>query len=348
MRSVIARAGVLLGSLSRSESPLLITRPINVPLEATGERRERSGSGAIIVLTLTLALVLAAALLAGWMGYRYSFERALGEIRGGAVHRLDLYAASLEREIEKYAAFPVVVGYDGAIADLALAPSDPGRLADADRYLERVNASIGTLAVYVLDRSGRCIASSNWSRKDSFVGRDLSYRPYFKNLVVGRIERFYGIGTTDNEPGYYLSSALHDGDEITGAVVVKVSLEQLERSWSSAEEPALLADGHGVIVLSTAPTWKYGTLRPLGAGERAEIAETQQFNDRALQPIGMTVVREFDAESRVVRFSGARGELFFAETRPMPGLPWQLTVFSDLKDAAPLRRSLFSSSPARP
>ena len=325
---------------SRSEPSFVTMRPAEIPFDAPGEGRERSAPAVPSTprALLLLALALAAAALAGWMGYRYSFERGLQDIRAAAAHRLDLYVASLEREIEKFEAFPIVVSYDGVIADLTRPPEDPGRLDAADRYLERVNASIGTLAVYVLDRGGRCIAASNWNRKDSFVGRDLSYRPYFKNLAIGRIARFYGIGTTDNEPGYYLSSALHDGDEITGAVVVKVSLEQLERSWSSAEEPALLADEHGVIVLSTAPAWKYGTLRPLSADERAVIAQTQQYNDRALLPIGVTIVRELDGERRIVRFAGAEGDLFLAETRPMPGLPWQLTVFSDLEDAVALAK----------
>jgi two-component system C4-dicarboxylate transport sensor histidine kinase DctB len=319
---------------------------MNVPPNASDVLQDRPASSIRSAprVAVILTLVFVAAALAGWAGYRYSFERALGEIRGNTVHRLDLYAASIEREIEKFAAFPVVVSYDGAIADLAAAPSNPARLVEADRYLERLNASIGTLAVYVLDRSGRCIASSNWNRPDSFVGRDLSYRPYFRNLAVGRIERFYGIGTTANEPGYYLSTALHDADDIIGAVVVKVSLEQLERSWSSAEAPALLADEHGVVVLSTAPAWKYGTLRRLDAKERAEIAQTQQYNERDLRPIGMTVSRELDAHSSIVSFAGAEsvapdaaaGDLFFAETRPMPGAPWQLTVFSNLRDAVAL------------
>jgi two-component system C4-dicarboxylate transport sensor histidine kinase DctB len=332
--------------VSRPESWPVTTREMNAPTNASTELQDRPGRNIRSAprVAVILTFVFLAAALAGWAGYRYSFERALGEIRGNTDHRLDLYAASMEREIDKFAAFPVVVSYDSAIADLAAAPGDAVRLADADRYLERVNASIGTLAVYVLDRSGRCIASSNWDRPDSFVGRDLSYRPYFRNLAVGRIERFYGIGTTASEPGYYLSTALHDGDDIIGAVVVKVSLEQLERSWSSAEAPALLADEHGVVVLSTVPAWKYGALRPIDAKERAEIAQTQQYNERALQPIGMTVSRELDAHSDIVSFAGAEsiaadagpGDLFLAESRPMPGVPWRLTVFSSLGDAVAL------------
>ncbi|MDR3373321.1 MAG: ATP-binding protein [Ancalomicrobiaceae bacterium] len=290
---------------------------------------------------LRILAMLAAAALAGWIGYEATFERALGEIRGSAGHRLDLYAASIEREIEKFAAFPIVVSYDRSIIELAMAPTESERRATADRYLERLNASIGTLAVYILDTTGRCIASSNWNQYDSFVGRDLSYRPYYRNAGIGHIERFYGIGTTNREPGYFLSTALHVGDAVVGTGVVKVGLQQLERSWSSAEAPALLADEHGVVVLSSIPAWKYGTLRPLDPAVRAEIAQAQQYNDRELNPIGMTVRQRLDTDSSIVELSGMGDAsqptpipgLYLTETRPMPGTPWQLTVFSDLRGA---------------
>ncbi|MDR3493632.1 MAG: hypothetical protein P4L82_03425, partial [Ancalomicrobiaceae bacterium] len=115
------------------------------------------------LLPLALAIVVALGLVAaaGWYGYRHSFDQAVEEIRGRADHRLDLYAASFEREIEKFAAFPFVMSYDRNVADLVAAPDDPERAVVADRYLERLNARIGTLAVYILDKTGRCIASSN-------------------------------------------------------------------------------------------------------------------------------------------------------------------------------------------
>ncbi|MBP0574916.1 hypothetical protein J8J27_29820, partial [Mycobacterium tuberculosis] len=86
---------------------------------------------------------------------------------------------------------------------------------------------------------------------DSFVGRDLSYRPYYQNAAVGVVSRFYGIGTTNRQPGYFLAAALGDGGAVRGVGVVKVSLEQLERSWAAADAPAILTDEHGVVMLSS-------------------------------------------------------------------------------------------------
>jgi hypothetical protein len=72
-----------------------------------------------------------------------------------------------------------------------------------------------------------------------FIGEDLSYRPYFVEAAEGRPGRFFGVGVTRGEPGYYLSSPLTEEGKTVGVAVVKVSLEQLERSWATVEAPAL-------------------------------------------------------------------------------------------------------------
>ncbi|RAI42415.1 sensor histidine kinase [Rhodoplanes roseus] len=298
-------------------------------------------------LAVALSLVLATAATA-YVVYDQELDGSIRKLRGSADHRLDLYAASLEREIEKYATFPYVMGLQSDVIARLRDPSDAALVPRVNVYLETLNRRIGTSVVYVLDRRGRVVASSNWNEPDSFVGLDLSYRPYFRNTAIDRVERFYGIGTSGNKPGHYLATALHDNGVIVGTGVVKIDLEQLERSWSSAESPAILTDEHGVISLSSVPGWKYGTLQPLDAAARQDIAEAQQYNDRTLAPIGMRVVRDLDHAARIVSLPGRAGRdgrvfsisgLFLAQARMLTGVPWRLTVFSDLEEAVDLART---------
>jgi C4-dicarboxylate-specific signal transduction histidine kinase len=301
---------------------------------------------------LLLACVLAAVLTlgSGLLVYRLTFEQAVEDLRGSAGHRLDLYASSLEREIDKYAKFPYVVGFDSAVIELLENPGNANYTRQSNLYLERLNARVGTLAMYLLDARGTVIASSNWNRPDSFIGRDLSYRPYYRHASIDKIERFYGIGTTNNEPGYFLATVLHQDGRARGLGVVKLSLEQLERSWSSAESPAILSDDHGVVVLSSVPEWKYSTLQPLDDEARSQILSAQQYNGLQLNPIGMQVRRSLDASSSLVYLpslgKARQGNsvfntagLFLAQTRMMPGTPWRLTVFLDLKKADDLAQT---------
>jgi len=299
-----------------------------------------------LAAVLPLAGALAIAAVVALIAYRVVFELSLSTTRASAGHRLDLYAASFEREVSQYANYPYVMALDGTVLALLDNPTDPTLRRRADRYFEALNDRIGTLDVYLLDRTGRVIASSNWNKWDSFVGRDLSYRPYYQNAGVGRVSRFYGIGTTNLQPGYFLATAIARGNDTLGIGVVKVSLDQLERSWASAESPAILSDEHGVVVQSSVPAWKYGTLRPLDEAARRQIAEAQQYNDRALAPIGLSTLRDLDDRTRIVRLPGTAGSdgsfstegLFLSESRAMPETPWMLTVFTDLSEMDDLAR----------
>jgi two-component system sensor histidine kinase AauS len=144
------------------------------------------------------------ALVSGIAGFRISEASGLAELQQTGHHRLDLYGASLEREIDNYAYFPATLGLERDVLDLV---GHQAPVAQAvNRYLEQLNQRAGTLAIYVLDRQGRAVAASNWNRPDSFIGEDLSYRPYFVEAAEGRPGRFFGVGVTRGEPGYYTLS----------------------------------------------------------------------------------------------------------------------------------------------
>ncbi|MBK1838640.1 sensor histidine kinase [Azospirillum sp. YIM B02556] len=289
----------------------------------------------------TIGLLLPAlaglALLAGIIGFRVSEGMGLADLRETGRHRLDLYAESLEREIDKYAYFPATLGLERDVLDLVA-----GRAPLAwglNRYLERLNERAGTLSIYVLNRQGRVLAASNWNRPDSFIGEDLSYRPYFIEAAAGRQGRFFGVGTTRGEAGYYLSSPLAEDGAIVGVAVVKVSLEQLEQSWSTVEAPVLVADENGVVILASVPSWKFTTLRPMDEPTRRHFDQTLQYNARPLAPLGLMPQDRIAADAELVRLSRpAEGQLeetvfpvsggFLAQTAPLHGTGWAMTVLS--------------------
>ncbi|WP_451977375.1 sensor histidine kinase [Azospirillum endophyticum] len=289
----------------------------------------------------TIGLLLPAlaglALLAGVVGFRVSEGMGLSDLRETGRHRLDLYAESLEREIDKYAYFPATLGLERDVLDLVT-----GRAPLAwglNRYLERLNERAGTLSIYVLNRQGRVLAASNWNRPDSFIGEDLSYRPYFIEAAAGRQGRFFGVGTTRGEAGYYLSSPLAEDGAIVGVAVVKVSLEQLEQSWSTVEAPVLVADENGVVILASVPSWKFTTLRPMDEPTRRHFDQTLQYNARPLAPLGLMPQDRIAADAELVRLSRpAEGQLeetvfpvsggFLAQTAPLHGTGWTMTVLS--------------------
>ncbi len=295
------------------------------------------GARRLRTIGLLLPALAGLALLAGVVGFRVSEGMGLAALQETGHHRLDLYAGSLERESDKYAYFPATLGLERDVLDLVT-----GRAPLAwglNRYLERLNERAGTLSIYVLNRQGRVLAASNWNLPDSFVGEDLSYRPYFVEAAAGRQGRFFGVGTTRGQAGYYLSAPLSEDGAIVGVAVVKVSLEQLEQSWSTVEAPVLVTDENGVVILASVPSWKFTTLRPMDEPTRRHFDQTLQYNARPLPPLGLRPVSRIAEDAELVRLPRpAEGQLeetvfpvsggFLAQTAPLHGTGWTITVLS--------------------
>lgn len=288
-----------------------------------------------------LALVLGfAALVAGasLLAFRYNLAMGLAELQVTGRHRLDLYAASLEREIDKYAYFPTTLGLERDVLHLlAATPPAPELVEQVNHYLEQLNERAGSLSIYILNQNGKVVAASNWRHADSFIGEDLAFRPYFRQAMDSGSGRFFGIGTTRGEPGYYLSSALTDSRGTMGVAVVKVGLKQLEKSWATVEAPALVSDENGVVILASVPSWKFTTLKTLDDITRNVFDRTQQYNRRALNPLGVVELAALEHGARLVRLSKAETEMvsmfpvagtFVAQTQPLAGTQWDITVFS--------------------
>ena len=295
-----------------------------------------------------LLLLLALMGLSSLGAYQMAQRLGLAEIQATGLHRLDLYAASLEREIGKYAFLPGTLELQAEVLDLLSKPAGQKPPDKVNAYLEQLNDRAGTLAIYVINPQGLVLATSNWRRADSYLGENLSFRPYFRDAVAHGSGRFFGIGTTRGEPGYYLASTLVDAHGTQGLAVIKVSLDQLEQSWTTVEAPVLVSDENGVVILGSVPDWKFTTLRTLDEATRKAFDQTQQYNRRALKPLGLRELRELEHGARLVSIAKERPEMvsvypvagrFLAQSRALPGTPWTLTVLSHLEQVDEIAQS---------
>ena len=297
-----------------------------------------------------LMLLLTVMVLSGFTAHRIALQLGLADLQSTGLHRLDLYTASLEREIGKYAFLPGTLALERDVLALLGQRNDARLTAQVNAYLEQLNERAGTLSIYVINTAGHVVASSNWRSADSFVGEDLAFRPYFREAMASGSSsgRFFGIGTTRGEPGYYLASALADDARTLGVAVIKVSLEQFEKSWTTVEAPAMVSDENGVVILGSVADWKFTTLRPLDDATRSAFDHTRQYNRRALTPLGLKELRELDHGARLVSIARQGPGVvspypvtgrFLAQSRALPGTPWTLTVLSHLEQVDDIAQS---------
>ncbi|MDP3813849.1 ATP-binding protein [Pseudomonas sp.] len=271
----------------------------------------------------------------GYAGYRISERfgiRALGE---NGERQLELNARAVESEITKYTYLPSLLELEYSVGRLLQTPT-AYRRQQVNDYLEGLNQRSGSLAIYVLDRSGRVLATSNWREPTSFLGEDLAFRAYFQDAVQGKPGRFYGIGSTTGEPGYYLAHGLKSGERIIGVAVVKVRLDALEQRWQRARLEAYVSDENGIIILSSNPARRLKAVRPLGPNTRERLARSLQYHWWALEELQPLSRKTLGAGIEQVSFAAsdpAAGPIsYLAQSRPLDDTAWHLTLLTPLQE----------------
>ncbi|WP_373386893.1 ATP-binding protein [Pseudomonas alcaligenes] len=283
----------------------------------------------ILLTLLGIALVLGC----GYAGYRLSEAAGIRTLAEGGERQLELNARAVESEIGKYTYLPSLLELESSVSRVLLTPGRYRRQRLND-HLEGLNRRAGSLAVYVLDLDGRVVATSNWNQPDSYLGEDLSFRDYYKQAVRGEPGRFYGIGSTTGEPGYYLAHGLRGNGRVIGVAVVKVRLDALEKRWADARVEAYVSDENGIIILSSDPQRRLKAVRPLDDASRERLARSLQYHWAALEELQPLARRELGDGLREVRLHGPAGQPldYLQQTRALADTPWHLTLLTPLAE----------------
>lgn len=278
-----------------------------------------------------------------WASYAWVKQRQLDELHRTLDSRAELYAASIGGALNKYEFLPLAVAQSDAVAQLLEQPS-ADKVTQINAYLVDMNRRAGAFAVYVLDDKGTTLASSNWQDRSSYVGVNYGFRPYFKDAIAGGIGRFYGIGASTFEAGYFISQPVQRNGRILGIVAAKVNLDWIEQSWRTpgAGEQIWVKDANGVIILATTPAFKFKTLAPLAPAAKNDISAQRQFLQENLPILPHKVRRQFADGASVMTLerpqagdtpalSGSADKVsYLAVNRALGPLQWQITVLAEL------------------
>jgi two-component system C4-dicarboxylate transport sensor histidine kinase DctB len=264
---------------------------------------------------LLIAAWLAGAALLCALAWQFSQQRAGAALAAKAERHAAALAADLGQALEKYETLPFVISLQAEVLQGLQQPNDAARIQALNQYLAEVQQRAQVAAAYVIDHDGMTLAASNWREPQTFVGNNYAFRPYARDALAGGVGRFYGIGATTSQPGYFLAHPVSDPatphGRPLGAVVLKINLDGFERTWAANDEPAALVDAAGVAFLSSQPAWKYRSLLPLSEAAHRRIAETQQYVGQRIEPLPATATA-----LRTV-------------ARPVGPLGWRLMLFID-------------------
>lgn len=285
-----------------------------------------------------LAAVAALLALVVWLAYAWFHQAALrdSETRGNAA--IERLASDLLVSVEKFEHLPYLVGAEQMLTRALQSPGDPERIAQANRYLLFAQKRTDVAAVYLMDTQGHTLAASNWDLPSSFVGRNYRFRPYFQDALNGGTGRFYAVGVTTGEPGFFIAAPILSASQVIGVVAVKIDLNAFEDKWRAEGLQLALSDDKGVLFLTTEPAWRYRSLFPLKGAVVSQLRETLQYGD----PTPVTLIeRAGSAPGPTVQAMKVGGVPYLVQGRPLGRFGWQLLLFSD--PAAPRARGLLAA-----
>ena len=287
--------------------------------------------------------VIALVVVCGYGVYQRSHARGADDLRNATNSRLDLFASVVEAHVRRLEPVPATIQLNPLVVQMLRSPSQ-ARMAEANHYLMRLNAHLGSQAVFVMDELGVVRASSNAVQPDdSRLAEDVSYRPYFLEALAGRATRHFAIGS-GGQAGYFVAHPIYSGSQVIGVAAIKIGLGELDQSWDRLGSSALVADANRVVILSSQPAWRYTTIIPLSTEQRVDLHLTRTYGAMHLPAfpvnIALTVDEDSQAMNGFVRFHDqplSRGagltpskSGYMVLGRSLDGMDWRVLIFASL------------------
>lgn len=232
-----------------------------------------------VMLVATVALLLATL----WLATGWARNRALSSLAESSRHVLTLVVESLRGELAKHQSTPYLLAHNPRIVRIVTGAAAPEEIRAINDDLARLATVTEASDIYLMATDGTTVAASNHDRPTSFIGRNFNYRPYFLDAMKGRPGRYFALGTTSGERGYYFAEPVFDGRYVVGVAVVKIQVGRREAAWHTPDHDIIVTDDDGVVFLSSRPEWILKSTMPLSQPARERIALHRRYDGHPLR-----------------------------------------------------------------
>ncbi len=234
-------------------------------------------------MTLTLSVTVIG-------GVYFLYQQWNGSIRDEAYSHINTTIDSLHDEVSIYLeiqAKPVKTLASLSATSNVLIKKNPENFRQANHLLDTFCTTLDALTCYIMDSSGTTVASSNRNSSKSFIGKNYSFRPYFKKAINGKSFVYLALGVTSKKRGIYFSHPIVKDDKIIGVTVIKLSVDRLEQKFSNLSGIAVLGDPNGVVFATNHKEWLFKGLWEIPEQKAAQLQTTRQFGNSLPVSVGM-------------------------------------------------------------
>lgn len=280
----------------------------------------------IILVLLTLISLL-------WLSYTLSWQSGLSQINNNNRQQLNQFVAHLDAQLARFQFLPQLIAKNQQLVDLLNNPDSSPRVDLVNHFLEEINRITGSSDTYIMNTRGLTLAASNWQSDRTFVGKNFSFRPYFIEALKGNLGRYYALGTTSGERGYYFAYPITYAANVIGIIVIKMDLTNIEQRWSNRSVQFIVSDPDGVIFITTQPEWLYQSIKPLSDQQRLYITQTRRYSNSQINALRIQDIERFSDDSMIMHFNKSTdGDFheFLSMQENMEDAGWNVMILAPL------------------
>ena len=275
-------------------------------------------------------------------GYRIIEQQSYSELDDESKNLLALFSSSLDGALAKYEYLPELISNNDYLLN-ALRLSNEEHIQEANQYLEAVASSSAASDVYLMNKDGLTIAASNHRLKRSFLGRNFSFRPYFQQALSGKPGKYFALGSTSLQRGFFFSHPVSVQNELIGVAVVKITLSGLVAQWADRGNQFIVTDDDGVVFLSTVDEWKFKSIREIDPRRMNEIEAGRRYVDQKIQRLNFSQISEPESSPAIVRavLPDGRVNTYLWKTTRSSVAGWDVHALANINSIEGTLRSRF-------
>ena len=257
-------------------------------------------------LLLTLALTALGALA----GHAWEQRRGLGQLVAMSNERLELYGATLEAEVSRFAYLPRLLAIDDEVIHALSGMQSGAARAQASRKLSRLAGRTGASELFIVSTRGVLLATSRGPMADE--ASDTGMLPDVGRAITDGSSGFFAFNPGQGSSDYFVVQAITAAGPVQGFAVVRINLAPLETTWAnlgarSLSEKVLVVDNEQLALLSSEQAWRHRTLRWLEASATGSPLQEQARSDQGVQPLSLQLKRTLPAGARIVTVTSEAG-----------------------------------------
>ncbi len=284
--------------------------------------------------TISVLIVVTMLVLMVWLGAYISWNIGIEKLRDNSRLQLDQFIGHLDARLARFQFVPQLITKNQLLLDLLKNPQSTPRVDLVNRFLEEINNIIGASDTYLMNAKGTTLAASNWQGKHPFVGENFSFRPYFSEAMKGKLGRYFALGTTSGERGYYFAYPITYAASHLGVIVVKMNLSNIEQYWSQRDIQFMVTDPDGIIFITTQPGWLYHSIKPISAETRRQILLSQHYGNIGIEDLEHVQLQSFSADSSILQINmdnQTNNVEYLTIQQEMPSAGWNVMILAPLK-----------------